>query len=206
MNIYTFSLGLLGTNCYVIEKDQLALIFDPGGDVEKLEQLFNEKEIKPKAIVLTHAHFDHIGAVEPLRERYDVPVYMHEAEKEWLTNPMLNGSELFQVGKIMAREADYYIDEGVQEIEGFKLEILHTPGHSPGSLSFWLKDEQTLIAGDTLFQMGIGRTDLPLGNYDTLIKSINEKILSLPEETSVLPGHGPKTTVKAEKQRNPFLS
>ncbi|MDQ0351015.1 glyoxylase-like metal-dependent hydrolase (beta-lactamase superfamily II) [Alkalibacillus filiformis] len=206
MNIYSFSLGLLGTNCYIIEQNQKALVVDPGGDAEKLIQFFSENDIQPIAILLTHAHFDHIGGVEELRSYYSIDVYMHELEREWLTNPQLNGSQRFQVGEIKAeREADQFLTEGISTIDQFEFKVLHTPGHSPGSISFLFESNNVLIAGDTLFQMGIGRTDLPFGEHQTLLQSIQGKIFNLSDDTTVLPGHGPKTTVGEEKEQNPFF-
>ncbi|GAA0457847.1 MBL fold metallo-hydrolase [Alkalibacillus silvisoli] len=206
MNYYIFSLGLLGTNCYVIEKEGRALVVDPGGDTDQLIEYFQEHDIIPEAILLTHAHFDHIGGVEELRTYYKIDVYMHELEREWLTNPDLNGSSRFQVGRISSNnEAEHFLEEGHYNIGGFDFEVLHTPGHSPGSLSFWFESDQKLIAGDTLFQMGIGRTDLPFGDHETLINAIRQKVLVLPDDTEVLPGHGPLTKVSTEKVKNPFL-
>ncbi|MGP4072477.1 MBL fold metallo-hydrolase [Piscibacillus sp. B03] len=206
MNIKHFELGLLGTNCYIIESDKKALVIDPGGDYNILDQHFIEQDIKPIAILLTHAHFDHIGAVDPLRKNYDIPVYMHSEEKEWLTNPSFNGSKLFGVGEIYSTEpAEFYLEEGFFEIDSFSFDVFHTPGHSPGSISFWFKEDSTLVAGDTLFNGSIGRTDLPFGQHDQLIKNIKNKILTLPANSVVYPGHGPSTTIEKEKNHNPFL-
>ncbi|WP_175615348.1 MBL fold metallo-hydrolase [Piscibacillus halophilus] len=206
MNIKVFELGILGTNCYILEQGQKALIIDPGGGHDLLIDYFTEQSITPVAIVLTHAHFDHIGAVENIRNQYNIPVYIHPVEKDWLTDPDQNGSTLFGVGKIYSsKPAEYHLDEGPKSIDDFTFEVLHTPGHSPGSVSLSFKEDHILIAGDTLFQGSIGRTDLPFGNHDQLIENIQNKILTLPEVTMVYPGHGPSTTVRREKKYNPFL-
>ncbi|GEL77337.1 MBL fold metallo-hydrolase [Tenuibacillus multivorans] len=206
MNIHSLNLGMLGTNCYILSAQSKALIIDPGGDEEVVQQYLEETQIQPVAIALTHAHFDHIGAVDGLRHHYDIPVYMHETEQDWLTDSSLNGSELFGVGEIASsKPPEYTLEEGKHDISGFECDILYTPGHSPGSISFWFSQDKMLIAGDTLFQRGIGRTDLPFGNHEELLESIENNILSLPDETIVYPGHGPKTTVKEEKHLNPFL-
>ncbi|MGM8214111.1 MBL fold metallo-hydrolase [Bacillaceae bacterium W0354] len=205
-NIHSLSLGLLGTNCYILEKEKQALIIDPGGDYDDLKEYLNNNQLNPIAILLTHAHFDHIGAVEQLRTEYRIEVYMHEQEKEWLINPELNGSSRFMVGQISAEKMpEHIIDEGPLNIGPFEFNVLHTPGHSPGSLSFYFPKDALIIAGDTLFERSIGRTDLPFGNHEQLILSIKKKLFTLPQETKVYPGHGPATTIEAERRFNPFL-
>src|SRR5690625_333489 len=200
-------LGPLSTNCYIIEKEKSALIIDPGGDYDYLKAHIENNKLNVEAILLTHAHFDHIGAVDQLRTDYNVEVYMHELEKDWLTDPSLNGSGRYIMDPTSASNPPVHlIEEGPFSVGSFQLSVLHTTGHSPGSLSFYLQDAGILIAGDTLFHRSIGRTDLPFGNHDELIKSIQEKILTLPENTICFPGHGPETTVKDEKELNPFLN
>lgn len=202
-------LGLLQTNCYIVSKeDNTCLIFDPGEEGEKLSSLILEKQLHPLAIILTHAHFDHIGAVEEIRKKFNVPVYIHENEADWLIDPAKNGSQLFEVGKLVkGNRADFVLtDEKELKIGDFSFQIAETPGHSPGSLSFYFKEAGFVIAGDALFSGSIGRTDLPGGNHAQLLKSIHEQLLILPEETIVLPGHGPATTIGQEMDSNPFLN
>ncbi len=202
-------LGIMQTNCYIIEKeDGSCLLFDPGSDGEKLIQWLEQKKLQPRAIVLTHAHFDHIGAVDDVRKHFTIPVYVHEKEKNWLSDPMLNGSKVFRLQKaITAMAANrFFSKEETIKIEGFEFDLFETPGHSPGSVSCFFEKEGFVISGDALFKGSIGRTDLPEGNHSQLLTSIHNKLLTLPEETIVMPGHGQVTTIGDEMDSNPFLN
>ncbi|GIN85489.1 hydroxyacylglutathione hydrolase [Heyndrickxia sporothermodurans] len=201
-------LGILQTNCYLlVGNNHECIVIDPGDEGDKLLSIINEQKLNPIAILLTHAHFDHIGAVDTIRSAFQIPVYVHTKESEWLTNPALNGSSIFMMGKSLTQEpADKLINnETSLSIGRFKIDVFETPGHSPGSISFYIKELAVIFAGDTLFLNSIGRTDLPGGNHQQLINSIESKLLSLPEETMVLPGHGEETLIKHEKVSNPFL-
>lgn len=202
-------LGPLQTNAYVLfDENKDAVIFDPGGEGLKLNTWLEAEGLRPKAILLTHAHFDHIGAVDDVRDFWEIPVYIHNLEKDWLTDPTKNGSGLF-LGEnaVRIKDADYLIkEEGSLEIGPFRFEVFETPGHSPGSVSFWLQELNVLFSGDVLFAGGIGRTDLPGGSYEVLMDSINNKLMELPEETVVASGHGPTTTIANEMNSNPFLT
>ncbi|MFE8695450.1 MBL fold metallo-hydrolase [Cytobacillus sp. FJAT-53684] len=209
MEWHQLPLGPLQTNCYILSKeDNTCLIFDPGEESGKLRRFIEQKQLKPLAIILTHAHFDHIGAVDDTRDEYNIPVYIHEKEADWLLDPALNGSHFFEMGKLVrGKPADHFItDEKELKVGDFSFQIFETPGHSPGSLSFYFKDAGLVISGDALFSGSIGRTDLPGGNQDQLLRSIHEQLLTLPEETIVLPGHGPATTIGQEMDSNPFLN
>jgi hydroxyacylglutathione hydrolase len=209
MNWERIPLGPLQTNCYVVWNDKnQCLVIDPGEEGEKIISFLKDKQLKPLAILLTHAHFDHIGAVDVLREKYSIPLYVHEKEAKWLLDPALNGSQLFMMDEmIRLKPADYVLtSEDTLKIENFNLELFATPGHSPGSISFYVKEMNAVIAGDTLFMGSIGRTDLPGGNHKELLASIHDNLLVLPEETAVLPGHGPETTIGNEMDSNPFLN
>ena len=151
--------------------------------------------------MLTHAHYDHIGAIDTIREEYHIPVYLHENEKDWLSSPALN------LGNVSVKEADELIT-GEQEltIGSFTFQIYETPGHSPGSISLYFKDDNIVCSGDVLFKGSIGRSDLPNCNPEHLMKSIHDKLLPLPENTTVLCGHGPVTTIGNEMESNPFLN
>ncbi len=201
-------LGIMQTNCYIAEQDRACLIIDPGSEGTKLISWINENKLKPIAILLTHAHFDHIGAVDEVRERFNIPVYVHEKEKEWLPNPMLNGSEQFRMARpVQAKPAEcYFMKEEKCKLDSFEFMVLETPGHSPGSVSYYFEREKAVVSGDALFSGSIGRTDLLGGNHSQLINSIHAKLLVLPEETVVMPGHGPTTTIGEEMDGNPFLN
>lgn len=203
MKIKRLPLGPLGTNGYIISSGSYALIVDPGGDPEKMVSYIKEEGLEPKAILLTHAHFDHIGGLEVIRSHYDIDVYIHELENDWLMDPDLNGSSRYMFGNISAKPADEFLTVGTNKIEPFEFEVFHTPGHSPGSVSFIFKD--FVLSGDVLFQNGIGRTDLPGGDMQTLEKSIRDKLYRLPINMIVYPGHGERTTIGNEKQSNPFF-
>ncbi|WP_252311714.1 MBL fold metallo-hydrolase [Sinobaca sp. H24] len=201
-------LGPLQTNCYVLfNENKEAVIFDPGGHGDILNTWLIENDLRPQAVLLTHAHFDHIGAVEDVRQKWNIPVYLHETENDWLTDPEKNGSSRFLGGAtIKAEPADVFITkESELQAGSFHFSLFHTPGHSPGSVSFYHKETETVFSGDVLFENGIGRTDLPGGDYETLIKSINDFLMPLPEDTAVACGHGNVTTIGNEMTSNPFL-
>ncbi len=200
-------LGPLSTNAYILSNQQKeCVIFDPGGDGQKLIATLNRQGLKPLAILLTHAHFDHIGAVDEVRNQYCIKVYIHESEKNWLGDSSLNGSRFFMGNEVRINHADVLLkEEGKLTVGSFTFELFHTPGHSPGSVSFYHEEAEVVFSGDALFAGSIGRTDLPGGNSELLLSSIHKKLLSLPEETIVLSGHGPETTIQAEMDDNPFL-
>jgi glyoxylase-like metal-dependent hydrolase (beta-lactamase superfamily II) len=190
------------------EKDGTCLIIDPGDEGSKLHNWLREKQLNPIAILLTHAHFDHIGAVDYIRDNYKVPVYLHKRESKWLSDPSLNGSKNFMMVQPMTvNAADRLIEkEELLSIGAFQFQILETPGHSPGSVSYYFENERLVLSGDALFQGSIGRTDLVGGDGKLLIKSIHDKLLTLPEDTLVLSGHGPETIIEDEMNSNPFLN
>jgi Metallo-beta-lactamase superfamily. len=208
MNWERIPLGNVQTNCYILEKKGKCLIIDPGAEFEQIELRLENRKWEPEAILLTHAHFDHIGAVEDIRSKYRIPVYIHEREADWLSDPVKNASLIFFPGMpVTAAAPDVKIrKEGVLRVGSFSLNVMETPGHTPGSISYYVEEQGILFCGDTLFYRGIGRTDLPGGDFSELSRSIQGKIFRLPEETRVLPGHGPSTTVGYEKRENPFLS
>ncbi|MCD8786292.1 MBL fold metallo-hydrolase [Staphylococcus gallinarum] len=205
MRISSLTLGQVSTNCYFIESDQHTLIVDPAGDSDLIFKKLNQINKPVKAILLTHAHFDHIAALDDVLAKYDVPVYMHKSEFDFLTDVNKNGSAAFKqygLPSIISNAQPKSLEEGEFNIDEFKFNILHTPGHSPGSLTYVF--DEFAVVGDTLFNQGIGRTDLYKGDYETLVDSILDKIFELDDDLPLFPGHGEYTTV-ADEQLNPFL-
>lgn len=209
LRINGYPLGPVQTNCYIIYDDETkdGLIIDPGEEGAKIIEIVRQQKIQLHAILLTHAHFDHIGAVDEVRDAFNIPVYQHIAEKEWLSDPQLNGSgKYFQLPNVQNRQADHWIEEeGELTIGPFTFSVYETPGHSPGSVTYHFKEEQSAFVGDVIFRQSIGRTDLIGGNQETLLSSIRRHILTMPDETVLYPGHGGATTPRAERADNPFL-
>lgn len=207
MKIDMLPLGMVQANCYLLQDNKKnCIVIDPGGQGEMLIDFIKEKNLNPIAILLTHAHFDHIGAVDDVIAEWDIPLYMHKKEFNWLKDSKLNGSTFFGLPDVTVLKTPEKINmEKPLVVEEFQFDVFHTPGHSPGSVSFYLKEEGIVISGDALFQGSIGRTDLVDGNFDVLKKSIEEKLFTLPDETVVYSGHGMSTTIGYEKSNNSFL-
>jgi hydroxyacylglutathione hydrolase len=207
MKYKKLTVGPVQENTYIIfNNNQEAVVIDPGSEGNRIINAIESLNVKPLAILLTHAHFDHIGAVDAVREKYKIPLYLHKKESDWLTNTKKNGSNHFGQN-ITAKPASHLLSDNDRflKIGNFSFEILLTPGHSPGSISYYLKNAGAVFSGDALFAGSIGRTDLYGGNQEILLKSIHQKLLNLPEETMVLSGHGPETTIAMEMDSNPFL-
>jgi len=197
--------GALETNCYLAfcENSRKCAVIDPGADPEKIFRIIDDNDLKPVVLLNTHGHIDHIGANKAIKEKFGIPLYIHKADEKMLKSALQSGLALL-LGSKASPAPDKFFNEGdIIDIGESKLEVIHTPGHSPGSVSFLT--DTVLFSGDTLFCGGVGRTDLPGGSWDKLVNSIRKKILTLPDETLVLPGHGPATTVGQEKESNPYI-
>jgi len=211
MIVDTIIMGDYQTNCYCVRNNKDAaecLVIDPGLEPEPLVQMLKENDRTPVDILLTHGHVDHIGGVESIRRHWPkVRVAIHKDDASMLINPEENLS-LMAGCMVQTRPADVLLDseEVYYQAAGLRFRILHTPGHSPGSICLYSAHDHILFGGDTLFAGSVGRTDFPGGSHEALIDSINTKLLILPKRTQVYTGHGPETTIGNEKKFNPFLT
>ncbi|MDP8939482.1 MAG: MBL fold metallo-hydrolase [Actinomycetota bacterium] len=208
MILEMLTVGPFQENCYVIgdEASGEGALVDPGDEAYRIALAVEQTEVEIGQILLTHAHIDHIGAVAQLAEEYACPILIHAEAEPMLaqapTQAMMMG---LKFGKVPS--ADRYIeDEEVVEVGGLRLKALYTPGHAPGHLAFYVEEEGLVLSGDALFAGSVGRVDLPGGSMEVLMNSITERLLTLPDETRVYPGHGPETTIGNEKAYNPFLA
>ncbi len=199
--------GQLGCNCSVLGDPvtREAMVIDPGDDIEDVVEILNRHQLTVKMIVITHAHIDHIGGAHKLRALTGAPVVMNENDSFLADNLKTQAAWLG-----VATPANPGIDTPAREGDvlrtgSIEAHVLHTPGHTPGSISLFIPAEQKLIAGDTLFKSSIGRTDLPGGDFNAIIDSIRGKLYTLPETTVVIPGHGEPTDIATEKRSNPFV-
>lgn len=207
LKVECYLLGMVSTNCYLIlnEETKDALIVDPADNRSYVKAKLESFGATPKAILLTHGHFDHIMAVESLKAEYEIPVIVQEAEKEILENPSKNLSGQLG-GAALSIQADRFVQDGeVLNYLDTEIKVLHTPGHTVGGACYYFENEGFLISGDTLFRGAVGRTDFPTGDMQTLVQSIQDKLLVLDDHTLVYPGHNESTDIKRERMFNPFL-
>ncbi|OQO71296.1 hydrolase [Enterococcus villorum] len=207
MHIEQLKTGIIEENCYLVSNEEALLIIDPGEDADKIKRQIEKTQQRPVDILLTHTHYDHIGAVEELRQFYQIPVYVSPLEQEWLGDPILNLSGLGRhddMANIIVSPAEYEFEMKAYRLGDMNFRVVPTPGHSIGSVSFIFDD--FVICGDALFKGSIGRTDLYTGNLEQLLHSINTQLFVLPDEFVVYPGHGDATTIEHEKRTNPFFN
>ena len=206
LKIGSIALGMYQTNCYFVfdSESMNAIVFDPADSGDYIFDFLKEKGISVSAIVLTHGHFDHIYGVKELKAKTGVMVYAHEDEADVLSSVKLNCSA--SVGRAETIEPDVLIKDGDCIFEGgMSFKVIHTPGHTHGSACYYFEKAKILVAGDTLFSCSVGRTDLPTGSMSTLVRSIKDKLMILPDDVKVYPGHGDSTTIGYERMNNPFI-
>ena len=204
--LITIPLGPIQANCYIMSDDAsgTGCVIDPGWDGDRIIERVRKEGITVSHIILTHGHFDHALGAGQVKEATGAPLLIHSEDAAMYESGGSARSFGIRVPPLPAPDA-FLADGETIMVGGLAVKVLHTPGHSPGSVSLYVPDREILFTGDLLFAMGIGRTDLEGGDTETLFRSLDEKVFTLPDSTTVYPGHGPKTTIGAEKSGNPWL-
>ena len=189
------------TNCYIVqdEKTKETMVIDPGGDVDKIGEMLDTLHANVKYIILTHCHGDHMAGVQCLKEKYGGKVLIHIEDEPGLRDPSVNLAEYVGLGTIIIEADSRLNDNDLIHIGDIEFKILHTPGHTKGGICLYQEDEKILFSGDTIFRGTWGRTDLPTSSFEAIIKSITDRVMTLPEDTIIYPGHGKSTMVKEEE-------
>lgn len=206
MYLETLTIGMLATNCYLLASDKRspAVVIDPAGEIKTIVSHLHKAELECVAVLCTHGHVDHVAGAGPLSDAVGAPVYIHRQDADSLASPRTRLVGLVEgVMATRPRQVRYLEDGDSIDVGDIALEVLHTPGHTRGGVSFYLPGY--LFCGDLIFKGSIGRTDLKGGSLQTLLRSLREKVWDLPDDTCIMPGHGPATTLGEEKAHNPFL-
>jgi hydroxyacylglutathione hydrolase len=204
LRIETLQVGSYLTNCYIVHANGRGIVIDPGDEAQRIIFLIKKQNLKIEKIILTHGHIDHILALPEIKKYTGAPILIHPDDAIMLTDPAANLS-VYHGLSFSTEPAETMLNEGdIIEFGVYEFKILHTPGHTPGGISLVI--EKSAFTGDALFAGSIGRTDFPGSNHQTLIDSIRRKLLALPDETIVYPGHGPATTIGEEREMNPWLA
>jgi len=212
IKINHYVVGQVQTNCYIVINNETkgCFIIDPGASGMQLAEKLKQDNLNPVAVLLTHGHFDHVGAAEELAKEFDIKIYAHEAERDTLADPKKNVS--WMIGANESYHADAFLkDNEIINLADFEIKVLHTPGHTEGGCCYYVPEEHIVFSGDTLFADSVGRTDFPGGSMSQIVRSIQEKLLTLSEagnlETDIMvyPGHNDPTTIETERMNNPYL-
>lgn len=208
LKVEQYVVGSVQTNCYfaINEDTKETLIVDPGGSADKIISAVEDEKLNPVAILLTHGHFDHASRADELAERFGIEIYAEEHERETLENTALNLSHWEGRSRMRAYHADHYLkDEQEIDLAGFHIRVFHTPGHTVGGCCYYFPYHDVVFSGDTLFCGSVGRSDFEGGSSSDLIRGIREKLMPLPDEVTVYPGHNAVTSIGRERMYNPFL-
>jgi glyoxylase-like metal-dependent hydrolase (beta-lactamase superfamily II) len=204
VKIHTMVVGRLQTNCYILQSNTNAIVIDPGDEPERIVRFVHDMKVKPSQIIATHTHFDHVLGVDRLRSELKIPFLIHHDDLPMLESMQSRVRDMMRFEVPRPPQVDGYLKDGdLLKLGDETIHVLHTPGHSPGSIS--LSGDGYVFTGDALFNQSIGRTDLPGGDLKTLIHSIQEQLFRLDDDATVYPGHGPETTIGDEKLANPFV-
>ncbi len=204
VKLHTLVVGRLQTNCYILQSNSTALVIDPGDEPERILRFIGDIAVKPSKIIATHTHFDHVLGVNAIRAKLNIPFLIHRDDLSMLESMQSRVRQFMGLSVPPPPRVDQFLAEGESIIVGQdKVKVIHTPGHSPGSIS--LAGRGYVLTGDALFNQSIGRTDLPGGDLDALVRSITDRLFSLADDTIVYPGHGPETSIGDEKLANPFV-
>ncbi len=202
--VHTLVVGRLQTNCYIVQSDSMALVVDPGDEPERILRFLSDIAVKPSLIIATHTHFDHVLGVEAICNALKIPFLIHRDDLSMLESMQSRVRQFMGFSVPPPPKVDQFLTDGeLIAIGQDAVKVIHTPGHSPGSIS--LAGRGYVLTGDALFNQSIGRTDLPGGDLDTLVRSITHRLFSLDDDTIVYPGHGPETSIGDEKLANPFV-
>jgi glyoxylase-like metal-dependent hydrolase (beta-lactamase superfamily II) len=205
MRLEKLTVGPLEENCYLVGVAPRCAVVDPGADSPRIFAAIERLGLAPERILLTHGHVDHIAHVAHVAERYRIGVQIHRADLPYLEQPQWPELEAFLKARPCPAPSFWFEDGEIVEVAGLRLEVVHTPGHTPGGVCLIDAASRTALVGDTIFQGSVGRTDLPGGDGDALGRSIRERLFAIPGDLLLLPGHGPDTTLDEERRSNPFV-
>lgn len=202
--------GIFQENCRIVYDDETmqVVIVDPGDNANLLLAYIKELKVAVKAVLITHGHVDHVGAVQIIAQTLKVPIYGPHEDDKFLLSDLRYQTAMFGLPKVeeLSSQISYLTDNQIlSPCKNLTFKVLHTPGHTPGSVCFYCEEGKFVLVGDVIFYQSIGRTDLPRGSYDDLISSIKTKLFTLPDDTAVMCGHGPDTSIGAEKETNPYV-